>query len=256
MSKVKTLLLATASSVALAGGIQAVQAADLPLKAPPVYRPAFSWTGCHVGAHWGWGWGKKDGTSQSAGIATFVSFGTFNNKLSGPIFGGQLGCDYQWPSSNFVIGLEGSYSAADINGTSNHQNAGSNGFGMVKSKVDGLASFTGRIGWSGWDPMVLFYVKGGWAWAHERDFFTSDGSHSISTTTSHNGWVLGGGVEWALSFAPRWSTFVEYQHYDFNKGKFIQFSGTDPIGSVVKLKNVDTIKIGVNYKLFAGEGRY
>jgi len=255
MSKIKALLLATASSVALAGGIQAVQAADLPLKAPPVYKPAFSWTGCHVGAHWGWGWGKKDSTGTSAGIATFLSKGgNWNNTVSGPIFGGQLGCDYQWPSTNFVIGIEGSYSAADINGRNAPIAGGTHSTGVVQSKIDSIGSVTGRIGWNGWDPMVLLYLKGGWAWMHERDHIQTGSDWTYTFSSSNTGWTIGGGIEWAWSFAPRWSSFVEYDHYDF-KRKFVALAiptGADTCCGANIKTHVDTVKIGVNYKLFAG----
>src|SRR5262249_35480218 len=142
-----------------------------------------------------------------------LTSGNFNNPISGPIFGGQLGCNYQWPGSNFVVGIEGSYSAADING---HQpNAGprsTSGVGNA-TKVTGLGSVTGRVGWNGWDPSVLVHGKGGWAWSRER-FNTI---YEEPFNFSRSGWTLGGGVEWAFSFAPRWSAFVEYMHYDLGQ---------------------------------------
>src|SRR5215470_9997211 len=112
----KKLLLASAaaSTLTFAG---AANAADLrmPLKAPPPPAPVFSWSGCYVGANWGWGWGNKNATGLSFG--SFTSYGTFTDgKVSGAIFGGQLGCNYQWPGSNFVFGVEGHYDGADING--------------------------------------------------------------------------------------------------------------------------------------------
>src|SRR5215468_649949 len=115
----KKLLLASAaaSTLTFAG---AANAADLrmPLKAPPPPAPVFSWSGCYVGANWGWGWGKPklDNAHFTDGDLFTTTFARFDDHASGPIFGGQVGCNYQWPGSNFVIGVEGSYDGADING--------------------------------------------------------------------------------------------------------------------------------------------
>src|SRR5215831_12040942 len=99
----KKVLLASVATGALAIG-SAASAADLrmPLKAPPPPAPVFSWSGCYVGAHWGWGWGKKKGQGFTTTYHGFTSWGSFNNTVSGPVFGGQIGCNYQWPGSNFV----------------------------------------------------------------------------------------------------------------------------------------------------------
>jgi len=59
----KKLLLASVAGVALVAGAPA-DAADLgqrPVyKAPPVVAPVpvFTWTGCYIGAHGGFGWGR------------------------------------------------------------------------------------------------------------------------------------------------------------------------------------------------------
>src|SRR6266487_3348349 len=117
----KKLLLASVAGVALIAGGSA-NAADLrapAYKAPPPVAapvPVFSWTGCYIGAHVGWGWGKKDNSnSHFDGDSEPTVFLTGSIDTSGGIFGGQLGCDYQFYSS-FVIGVQGSVSGADING--------------------------------------------------------------------------------------------------------------------------------------------
>jgi outer membrane immunogenic protein len=271
----KKLLLAGAAvgAVILAG---AANAADLrmPLKAPPPPPPVFSWSGCYVGAHWGWGWGKpKIDNAHFTDTAAFTSsaaFGRFDDHASGPIFGGQVGCNYQWPSTNFVIGVEGSYSGADINGERSDNlfpfGGTTTGFAVRgRAKVDQLAAVTGRIGWNGWDPMTLFYIKGGWGWGHAKadlnvvEFFEGGGvSTPLFThlTGSRGGWTLGGGVEWAFSFAPRWSAFIEYLHYETDKHDVI--IDTAPLFFTnldVRFRTrVDTVRVGVNYKLFSPFG--
>jgi outer membrane immunogenic protein len=226
-------------------------AADLAVKAPRVAPivapvPVFSWTGCFVGAHVGWGWGKKDfnvfdtsftpAPSLSGGIDT-----------SGPIFGGQLGCDWQFGAGKgpgagaWVIGIQGSISGADINGAGNNASV-DNG---LRSKTDFLASITGRLGWAGWDPRVLFYARGGVAWAHERDQIGSSGGFADQSRT---GWTVGAGVEWA--FAPNWSAFVEWDHYGFGSKSqtFVTPPGDGTILHADIKQHIETVRIGVNYR--------
>jgi outer membrane immunogenic protein len=268
----KLLLLSVAASALTLGG--GANAADLrmPLKAPPPPPPVFSWSGCYVGAHWGWGWGKMNEhaftTYSHFATTTFAAGANNDPTLSGPLFGGQLGCNYQWPGSQFVIGVEGSIAGADING----QRSGtafvtSDTFvtGSVQTKIDELASITGRIGWAGTgifgNNNVLFYFKGGGAWMHSRTNVALEGNFlgisfspvAAQFSSSRSGWTVGGGFEWALSFAPQASVFVEYDYYDFGHKDFFfshpfDFTAID----INQHPKISTVKVGVNYRLFGG----
>jgi outer membrane immunogenic protein len=285
----KKLLYASvaATTVTIAG---AANAADLrmPLKAPPPPPPVFSWSGCSVGVHWGWGWGKSDLSAINTVAATtataFANGLGVGNNISGPIYGGQVGCDYQWPGSQFVIGVSGSWAGADINGQRDHNRVFTGLAAPVTSaslstslhtKVDELASVTGRIGWAATgifgNNNVLFYFKGGWAWAHQRTdisgSFTSFAAgpplaigttlpFAANFTSNRSGWTIGGGFEWALSFAPQASIFWEYDYYSFNHrdlllgGVLVPASNFD-LGLSPK---INTVKVGVNYRFFGGPG--
>src|SRR5229473_7960318 len=106
----KTTLLAGVATGALAIAAPA-HAADLrmPVKAPPIAAPVpyFSWTGCYIGAHVGWGWGNKDFNNARSGSGSAEPSLNGTVKQSGGIFGGQLGCNYQFANA-FVLGIEGS----------------------------------------------------------------------------------------------------------------------------------------------------
>src|SRR5436190_2868753 len=120
----KKLLLAGVATLAVVG---AANAADLYTKARPMVAPVappapvFSWSGCFVGAHWGWGFGRKDVHEtiiESEGNISSAASGRIDT--SGPIFGGQVGCDYQFGFGKgfggpvaFVIGIQGDVAAAD-----------------------------------------------------------------------------------------------------------------------------------------------
>ncbi len=251
----KKHLLASLTGVAgvalMAGGT--AQAADLrmPVKAAPAVAPApyFSWTGCYVGPHLGWGWGSKgiNGHQPNQGSSHFIHS---NVDSSGAIFGGQLGCNYSLQNA-FVIGIEGSVSGADINGFNIGTGCSSQ---LFRVKTDFLASVTGRIGWTGWNPAVLFYFKGGVAWAHDRYEHTTSFAVGEQDRT---GWTIGLGAEWA--FAANWSAFVEWDHYDFGTKSTIIAPFDDPseIANVNISQRIETVRLGLNYRfggLFLGKG--
>jgi outer membrane immunogenic protein len=235
----KKLLLASVAGAALIAAGSA-NAADLRAPAykgpPPVAAPVpvFSWTGCYIGAHVGWGWGRKDfQNGRTTGGSTTPSL-VGNIDTSGGIFGGQLGCDYQFWGA-WVIGIQGSASGADINGFGDSITSAE----PLHAKTDFLASVTGRLGWAGWNQ-VLIYVIGGGAWAHDRYWAFED---LTTATQSRSGWTIGAGVEWA--FAPNWSAFVEWDHYDFGT-KTATFS--DFFGSSDVKQRIEAVKIGVNWR--------
>ena len=123
----KKFLLATTAVAALSGP---AFAADMPLKAPMmapiVAPPPYSWTACYIGAHVGVGWGRKEFSDNVNAISDLGGSIPFN---VGADFlgGGQIGCDYQF-ASNWVIGIAGDFSWANIEGqTDDPFFAGKNG---------------------------------------------------------------------------------------------------------------------------------
>ena len=127
-----------------------------------------------------------------------------------------------------MIGVEGMGAWTDIKGSQPDLVFG--GKNVLSSKTEALASITGRLGYS--FDRVLFYGKGGGAWARDRYQNNNAGiaffgipPNVFTARTDRFGWTLGAGVEWA--FADNWSAKVEYNHYDFgSKG----VSLTDAVG--------------------------
>jgi outer membrane immunogenic protein len=246
----KKLLLAgvAAGAVAAAGS---VNAADIPMPMNPNVQgpPIFSWSGCSIGGHVGWGWSSTTlsdapGTFSSSALIDFKGFGrSVSVSGNGVLVGGQLGCDYQF-NPWFVAGVQASFAGADINGSATDPFAlGS----ALQAKTDFLADVSGRLGFA-WDR-VLLYGKGGAAWADMSYGFSpspaaASGSFPAFAASGRDmpfGAVLGAGVEWA--FLGNWSAFFEYDHY---------FFGTDTIGmgpfNLVNVKpEIDAVKAGVNY---------
>ncbi|MGP0095213.1 MAG: outer membrane protein [Xanthobacteraceae bacterium] len=220
----KKLLLGTAVSLTMAAG---ASAADLPVytKAPP----AWSWSGCYIGANVGGGWSQLNANDS----VTAAALATING--SGVVGGGQVGCDYQF-ARGWVIGVEGEFEAADITGSSNG----------VASKIPWLTTATARLGYAV-APATLLYVRGGGAWS--TDDIT--GTPLVATATgtdNRSGWTVGGGIEHKL-----WSNisgFVEYNYVDFGT-KNVTLTNTATVPSVKE--NVQEVLVGLNFR-FGGPG--
>src|SRR5436309_414087 len=119
MDRLRTILLATTAVVALGASTLTADAADVavkaPLAAPP--SPAFTWSKCYLGGHTGYAWSTKTITAEQDIQGTESSAFEVGAKatLDGTIFGAQVGCDVQI-ASPWVIGVEGSFSGAAMNG--------------------------------------------------------------------------------------------------------------------------------------------
>jgi outer membrane immunogenic protein len=252
----KKLLLASTCAIALTGA--PAFSADLPARMPvkaPVPAPVsyFSWTGCHVGANAGWGWGSKGFSDEfftPAGIGPATSPVA---DIQGGLAGGQVGCDYQF-AGNWVVGIEGAGDWANIKGSSDPFFGGKAAF---SAEVRWIAIATARVGYT-WDRWML-YAKGGAAWVGDQynvpgTFAGAPFNYQASTTRS--GWTAGGGIEWA--FAPNWSAKFEYDYYDFGTRSVLLFDpignfGTAPDPSKIG-QRLETVTFGLNYRFWAGPG--
>jgi outer membrane immunogenic protein len=262
----KILLGSVATGALVAAG--SASAADLgprpAYKAPPIVAPVpvFSWTGCFVGAHGGWAWGKKD-VGMSLFCSTFCGghrSGSASIDTSGAIFGGQIGCDYQW-GGNFVLGIQGDFAGARLTGDILKSPVDLDSTtGSIHVRTDWLASVTGRVGFTGWVPRTLLYVRGGGAWVREKwDFTLLDASRVSNVFTSasqtRSGWTIGGGIEYAI--APNWSVFAEFNHYDFGTKRIDSgFLGSSrPLSTIDAKQTIEAVTLGVNYRFGLGKGK-
>ena len=174
-------LLATVATISLV-----LAAGDVtPARAAPPVR-----TGFYVGGNFGGGWGntgysggQSTGstsflTSLAARIAVAAPVGTFagSEKSSGIFGGGQIGYNYQFPSTPWLVGVEADIDASSIRGSSSYcpvatstgpgPGTGSTfvlGCSTNSMKLEDFGTVRGRLGYA-WDNL-LFYGTGGWAWA-------------------------------------------------------------------------------------------
>jgi outer membrane immunogenic protein len=254
----KSLLASAAFATVIAAS--SAFAADLPLKAVEPVR-AFTWTGCYAGGHVGGAQAQKDVTDpvqlvqdSFLGLGTTVGVTTVTAQPTGLIFGGQIGCDYQFPGS-WVLGFEGavtgSYMKDTVSAALPLGNPGDQG--TLTIHTDMIPSFTARFGvaMDHW----LFYVKGGAAWASDKYSLigTFQGTpFDFEGLALRAGWTVGGGIEWAVW--PDWSVRLEYDYYDFGHSTVLMSDAVNVLSGAVDVKQtVQMVKLGVNFHVWSGD---
>ena len=153
--------------------------------------PIFNWTSCFLGAHVGGGWAHKNFTDPVAlvqnSILGTVTTGvtTVGVSSSGLIIGGQMGCDYQFGFSPWVLGVEGAVSGANLRGNTNVvlPLGGPGDIATLTAKTDFLPSVTARarLRLGPW----LLYVRAGGAWAGDK--YSVTGTFSWATAFGFEG---------------------------------------------------------------------
>ena len=169
--------------IALGAQTICAMAADLgPVNvAPPV---AFTWTGFTLGANVGGAWSTIQNNGLGGGNASSVM--------------GGASAGYNWQFAPFwVAGIEGDASWADLTVPAGSGN------------VNWIGSVRARLGWAP-TPTSLLYGTGGVAWSNVN----IPGVDTLPANQTKNGWVAGGGFEWA-PWADHWSVRAEYLYYRF-----------------------------------------
>ena len=151
--------------------------------------------------------------------------------------GGQIGCNAQWGAA--VVGLEGDWQWTHLATSADAAYAAFPNVGNTlftdpahTEHVDvtqrWFATARARAGFTPWER-VLVYATGGIAWANYQsntavNFATvpvallnqpfNGATHAGSVATTQLGWVVGGGVEWAI--ADHWTIKAEYLYMRFD----------------------------------------
>lgn len=223
---VRKFALSIATVIAFAG---TAYGADLPSRAaPPVYVPppipVFTWTGFYIGGQVGYDFGKD-----------YNSAAGFGTSSAGVIGGAHIGYNYQFPASNFVVGLEG-----DVEGTSAKAYGyyGASALDYYKEQIQG--SVRGRLGYA--VDRVLFYATGGAAFGGLNNNYYNGALAPVSYSHTRVGYTVGGGVEYAIN--NNWSVRAEYRYTDFG-----HYTDIDPAGiSITKHDTDNRVEAGFSYK--------
>jgi len=226
----------SSAGLALADGYAAPRAAAV---------AATDWSGVYFGLQSGYSWSTID--------QRFITTDTASNDYSAATVGAHLGVQHQF--GTIVIGLEGSMdfnyfekdarskSRLGINcGTASLIFPGALDVDCT-ARTNNILSVGARAGLAMGKYMP--YITGGYA-SGQVETTRQTGILNPSTVVGphvtidqdgdrHDGWYLGGGVEWVVS--PGWMMGLEYRHYEFDTTNHLAFCTGDaspafPCGSL------------------------
>jgi len=250
----KLLPLSLSFAVAILIGGAAAHAADLGVRPayspPPPPVPVMSWTGFYLGGNGGFGGDKFQypftvgGPIPALGITAATS-GTSSLTSSGFLGGGQAGFNWQ-AAPTWVIGAEGDFDAANIEGKAN--TSATVFSGSVGTTLDWFGTVRGRVGFLV-TPSALFYGTGGWAYGRTTSSANAAGLGLGATgSVGHdkNGWTAGGGLEYAFN---QWLSFkTEYLFLDLGTDSLVNGTVAGVPFSVSEKTTVHTVKAGINVR--------
>ncbi len=213
----------------------------------------YNWSGFYIGGNVGYSWGRSDSDNFDNGVPVSTDL----TKLNGVIGGGQAGLNFQ--TGNWVFGIETDFQGSDQKGSDQFISCPA-AIGVCGG-VDTTDNFTTRMDWFGttrgrlglaWDNWLL-YATGGVAYAR----FTGTATLTcpvcdpvtISAAKVKAGWVVGGGVEAALT--NNWTWKIEYLHADY--GTINTTAELPGITNVAETRETDDIvRAGINYRFGGG----
>ena len=255
----KKFLIATTAlaSVAL---VAPANAADLPVKAPPVVMPAlYNWSGIYIGVEGGAIMGQRtqwfeteigEGESDASDVG---------HPLHGGFVGGEAGINWQAPGNRWVFGIEGDGNWAQLEEALTC--AVPDQFLSCGSNIRSFYTVRGRVGYAfGPTGNFLVYVTGGGVWARqsafEKQLFVPFGTLEQGTNTW--GWTLGGGAEYGIT--PWLSVKAEVLYIDL-AGKDYNLTGSRAFCEEFDCDRVHVkhsfiaARMGLNWRFNWGKGK-
>jgi outer membrane immunogenic protein len=199
-------------------------------KARPAAVAASPTPAFYVGVHVGGGWSSASPPIDAGSVSG-----------GGVIGGGQFGWNYQF--GQLVFGVEGDVSASGVRGNVSGGIGGTPVSGSMRN--DWFATLAGRVGFA--SGSMLSYLKAGAAWTQYKWNFSSGAGGAASASETRSGWVIGIGLERALTSTL--SAKIEYNYMDFGHRTEILTTtgGLVALPSSVAL-DVHVVKIGLNHR--------
>jgi outer membrane immunogenic protein len=236
VSNSKTLLLCTSALLVLG---TAAYAADpqLPAEAPS----GFNWSGAYVGA----------GVGVGAVVHRFEFIDGVNsasiNGLGGEGLFGEVTAGYDHMLSDRV--LLGGFIDAHFGNIGPTIEASSGGVTVADIELTNSYGFDAgaRLGYVV-APSTLAYVLGGYGWQHFKLDGSIPGGPAISFSEDRSGYILGVGMETAVS--GNWTLKTEYRYSDYGNDTIADLGGT-----ALKIQpSTHTFHVGANYRFGAQNG--
>jgi outer membrane immunogenic protein len=250
---VERLLVSTAlATIALS---TSASAQEFGLGDSALHASRFGWSGVYVGVNAGGSFGNFEHLYEFtiAGVPNPLLDGSIDLPVDGLLGGAQAG--YNWQSGHFVYGVETDFQGSTVEGKGSISGGtvapgGAVLTGQASTKLDRLGTVRARVGYTPVDRFMV-YATGGFAYGHTESVLAGHiNSLPIASIKSETktGWVVGGGVEYALK--DNWTIKSEYLYT--NLGTATLFSGDLGIpGFDLSFRNdiaFHAARVGLNYK--------
>ncbi|HRD75246.1 MAG TPA: outer membrane beta-barrel protein [Hyphomicrobiaceae bacterium] len=177
----------------------------------PAVAHDHNWGGVYFGINAGWA-GKDFDWAFNPPILG-AAHQAYSLSDDGGLIGGHIGIQHQW--NNLVVGVEAAYSGSSVFGNdwAREPMFGNNPAFDSLVRMNSIFTVGPRIGFAP-NNQWLFFIGGGFASANVQStaINLATGAHTFSANERHNGWYLGGGIEYAMTHNVILG--VEYQHID------------------------------------------
>jgi outer membrane immunogenic protein len=228
--------------LAISAGAAAMYCA---LAQPAAAQFTANWTGLYAGLHAGFARSKNYFDPADLALAGFTSpLSISGASANGAAFG--FGGGMNWQSGMLVFGIEADWTKsvlrADIPFAATIAPFGAV-TGTLGATVDWTATARMRAGIA--IERALIYGTAGLAVASAEGELSVTGGGPFIWTDSVwlGGWVLGAGIEYALT--PSWSIKGEFMRMHFGSGPFSSAAGSVPVSSSVDLYS---LRGGLNFR--------
>ena len=211
--------------------------------AVPAAAAQTDWTGFHAGVNIG---------HSSGGVDETPDYGLAHQSTSGNVFGAQLGYDYQFPGTKFVLGLETDLQKSSVSGDRftnlcTYCTGGYSDTSTTKTQMDWFGTTRIRAGYA--IGNFLPYVTGGVAYGRTKvtnsetytsPYYGSSSWHDESTQGAV-GYAVGAGLDYAVS--RNVSVRAEYLHMNLGISKMETSYSIRETSS-----SNNEVRLGLNYK--------
>ena len=184
----------------------------------------------YIGAHVGRRWAR--GVTNTLAGARLVD--DWQHNINGYLGGLQVGANYQF-ADRWVIGVEGQFSWAYLDGKNHCAITGRDL--NCSTKSDWLSTAALRFGFTRGEGL-LAYIKGGAAWVSDEYAFNEfDPNRSISASSTRWGWMVGTGIEYAVT--SNWSAKIKSLSRLRNGNDPVPRLGPGPLNPKFERRGVD-----------------
>jgi outer membrane immunogenic protein len=187
---------------------------------------SYGWTGLYGGINAGYGWQNSDWD--------FAGGGSTSPQDNGGVVGLQIGYDAQL-DNNLFVGLEASLDATSIDGKN-----GCLGGQTCETHVSSLGDVSARLGITSGE--ALYFIKGGVAYEDATHHIQSPGIDNSDNGGAALGYLVGGGIEYALLY--NLTTKIEYNYMNFGTNNYT----VTPNTRINVDEPISLVKVGFNLK--------